>query len=71
MVLLTRVRYREKSPAPKVTGGRQGSGSRRASHGKVDHISGRKENTSRAVINTTCCLDLLWPAICMYIVQYG
>ena len=49
-VLLTRVRYREKSPAPKVTGGCQGSGSRRASHGKVDHISGRKENTSELLL---------------------
>ena len=58
-VLLARVRYREKSPAPKVTGGSQGSGSRRASHGEVDHISGRKEMTSTAVINTTCCLDLV------------
>ena len=41
-VLLARVRYREKSPAPKVTGRGQGSGWGRASHGEVDDISERK-----------------------------
>lgn len=57
MVLLARVRYREKSPAPKVTGGGQGSGWGRASHGEVDDISERKEMMSRTVVNATCCLD--------------
>ena len=40
--MLARVRYREKSPAPKVTGRGQGSGWGRASHGEVDDISERK-----------------------------
>ena len=69
--MLARVRYREKSPAPKVTGGGQGSGGRRASHGEVDDISERKEMTSRTV--ATCCLDFkkIIMANYVYHMHYG